>query len=104
MYSFELLIMFNISSLSVQFNNVTWLERSNLSINFDPKYYGEGDEKKNIPEEQRQYQIVVRAHGGSQEIPEDSEKMIKFLETIVDKALEFGIENSKDIINAIYHK
>lgn len=79
-----------------------YFETSTLSVNFDPKYYGEGDEKKIVPDEQKQYQIVVRAHGGSLEVPENTEIMIKYLETIVDKALEFGIENSKDITKKKY--
>lgn len=79
-----------------------YFETSTLSVNFDPKYYGEGDEKKIVPEEQRQYQIVVRAHGGSLEVPENTEILIKYLESIVDKALEFGIENSKDITKKKY--
>jgi hypothetical protein len=77
-------------------------ETSILSINFDPKYYGEDDDKKVIPEENRQYQIVVRAHGGSYEVPEDTEIMIKFLNDLVDKTLEYGIENSKEITKKKY--
>ena len=61
-----------------------YFETSTLSVNFDPKYYGEGDEKKIVPEEQRQYQVVVRAHGGSLEVPENTEIMIKYLESIVN--------------------
>ena len=79
-----------------------YFETSTLSVNFDPKYYGEGDEKKIVPEEQRQYQIVVRAHGGILEVPENTDIMVKYLETIVDKALEFGIENSKEITKKKY--
>ena len=79
-----------------------YFETSTLSVNFDPKYYGEGDEKKIVPEEQRQYQIVARAHGGSMEVPENTEKMINYLHTIVDKALIFGIENSKEITKKKY--
>lgn len=79
-----------------------YFETSTLSIIFDPKYYGEGDEKKIVPDEQKQYSIVVKANGGSIEVPENTEIFIKYLESIVDKALEFGIENSKEITKKKY--
>jgi len=79
-----------------------YFETSTLSVNFDPKYYGEGDEKKIIPEEQRQYQIVVRAHGGILEVPENTDIMVKYIYAIVDKGLDFGIEYSKEITKKKY--
>lgn len=84
---------------------VAAFESCTLNIAFEPNYFGENDEKKNIPEEQRNYTMVARPY--TNEISSDSEGsdpnkelelMMSFLENLKDKAIDFGIENSKEIL------
>jgi hypothetical protein len=84
--------------------NVFAYETSYLSIDFPPNYYGEQNKDSIVPEEQRNYSIVLRPNGGSMEVPEQTESFMGFNEDLKNMAVDFAIENSQTILKKKFEK
>lgn len=69
-----------------------------MTVAFAAGYFGEKDNDKVVPEDQRNYSITFRPNGGNMDIPEESARFIEFLEDLKNIAVDFGIENSNQNI------
>jgi hypothetical protein len=73
-------------------------ESCTMTVAFAATYFGENNKDKLIPEDQRNYSIVFRPNGGNMDIPEESSKMMDFLDDLKNMAIDYGIENSNQNI------
>jgi hypothetical protein len=69
-------------------------ETSIFTVTFSPSYFGEQNKEKHVPEDQRNYSMVLRPNGGMMENAEQTETTMKFLEELKNLSIDYGIENS----------
>jgi hypothetical protein len=74
--------------------NLFAIETSYLSIDFAPNHYGEQNKDIIIPEEQKNWSLVVRPNGGSMEVPEQTEIFMGFMDDFKIMGVDYAIENS----------